>query len=136
LIVERTLLALATAAAVVAAVAVAIVSAFFALFALVEPHIGRAGAGAVVSGVAALLAALIAIIAAARMEGDKRRAHHAHAAAQPAHDPGLINVVMNVVKDRPLLSAGAAVAVGLYALKNPTLVSAVIRGFMETRPKS
>ncbi len=136
MIVERTLAALATAAAVVAAVSVAIVAAFFALFALVEPHIGRPGAGAVVAGSAALLAAIIAMIAARKMQGDKAR-HQAAAAAGP---PGgshtdVAHIILNVIKDRPLLSAGAAVAVGVYALRNPALISAVVRGFMDGRTK-
>jgi hypothetical protein len=137
LIVERTLAALATAAAVVAAVSVAIVAAFFALFALVEPHIGRPGAGAVVAGSAALLAAIIAMIAARKMQGDKAR-HQAAAAAGP---PGggshtdVAHIILNVIKDRPFLSAGAAVAVGVYALRNPALISAVVRGFMDGRTK-
>lgn len=135
MIVERTLAALATAAAVVAAVSVAVVAIFFALFALVEPHVGRAGAGAVVAGAAAVLAAIIAMIAARRMEGDRRRHEAAQAAAA---GPGgshadMAHIILNVIKDRPLLSAGAAVAVGVYALRNPALISAVVRGFMDGR---
>jgi hypothetical protein len=136
LIVERTLAALATAAAVVAAVSVAIVAAFFAVFALVEPTLGRAGAGAVVAGTAAFLAAIIAVIAARKMEGDKRRHQEAQAASLgPGGHADLANVILNVIKDRPLLSAGAAVAVGVYALRNPALISAVVRGFMDGRTK-
>ena len=128
MIVERTLLALATAAAVIAAVAVSIVAAFFALYAVVEPHTGAAGAAAVVAFVAALLAALIAFIAARKMEGDRSRQQ---AAASAAHDPGMAGVILNLVKDRPLLSAGAAVALGVYALRNPALISAVVRAFVD-----
>lgn len=122
MIVERTLAALATAAAVVAAVSVAIVAAFFAVFALVEPFVGKAGAGAVVAGAAALLAAIIAVVAARKMEGDKRRHQEAQAASLGAGGHAdLANVILNVIKDRPLLSAGAAVAVGVYALRNPEI---------------
>lgn len=138
MIVERTLAALATAAAVVAAVSVAIVAAFFALFALVEPFVGKAGAGAVVAGAAAVLAAVIAMIAARKMEGDKRR-HHQNQEAQAASlgaggsHADMAHILLNVIKHRPLLSAGAAVAVGVYALRNPALISAVVRGFMDGR---
>jgi hypothetical protein len=136
LIVERTLAALATAAAVVAAASVAIVAAFFALFALVEPFVGKAGAGAVVAGAAAVLAAVIALIAARKMEGDKRRHHEAQAASMAAGGHAdLAGLILGVIKDRPLLSAGAAVAVGVYALRNPALISAVVRGFMDGRAK-
>lgn len=135
MIVERTLAALATAAAIVAAVSVAIVAAFFALFALVEPTVGKAGAGAVVAGAAAVLATLIAIVAARKMEGDKRRSQDAQAAsmASGGGQADMAHLILNVIKDRPLLSAGAAVAVGVYALRNPALISAVVRGFMDSR---
>ena len=136
MIVERTLAALATAAAVVAAVSVAIVAAFFALFALVEPFVGKAGAGAVVAGAAAVLATVIALIAARKMEGDKRRNQEAQAASMAAGGHAdLAGLILGVIKDRPLLSAGAAVAVGVYALRNPALISAVVRGFMDGRSK-
>jgi len=134
LIVERTLAALATAAAIVAAVSVAIVAAFFALFALVEPTVGKAGAGAVVAGAAAVLATLIAFVAARKMEGDKRRSQDAQAASMASGGQAdMAHLILNVIKDRPLLSAGAAVAVGVYALRNPALISAVVRGFMDSR---
>lgn len=42
---------------------------------------------------------------------------------------------MTVVRDRPLLSAGAAVAAGIYALRNPQLVAAVVRAFMDKAPQ-
>ncbi|NBB15705.1 hypothetical protein GVN21_10100 [Caulobacter sp. SLTY] len=136
MIVERTLAALATAAAVVAAVFVSIVAVFFTVYALVEPHWGAAGAGAVVAGTAALLAAIIAMIAARRMEGDHRRkAEEAQASQQAGGQPDMVQVLLHVVKDRPLLSAGAAIAMGVYAIRNPALISAVVRGFMDTRSK-
>jgi uncharacterized membrane protein YidH (DUF202 family) len=135
LIVERTLLALATAAAVIAAVGVAVVSAFFALYALVVPHVGPPGAAAIVAAAAAVLAAVIAMIAASRMDGDKRRPHQAAEEIPSGHaDPGMVGVIMGLVKERPLMAAGAAVAVGVYALKNPALISAVVKAFIEQRP--
>lgn len=134
MIVERTLAALATAAAVIAAVVISIVAASFTLYALVEPPLGKAGASAVVAGIAALLAIVIAMIAARRLEGDRRRAK-AEAEAGGAN-ADLAGVILNVIKDRPLLSAGAAVAVGVYALRNPALISAVVRGFMDGRGKA
>ncbi len=129
MIIERTLLAIATAAAVIAAVIISMVAAFFTLFALVQPHLGDAGAAAVVAAVAAALAAIIAMVAARRLEGD-RRATKAQAEA-PFVDPGVVGMVFNVIRERPILSAGAALAVGVYALRNPALVTALVKGFMD-----
>jgi hypothetical protein len=137
LIVERTLAALATAAAVVAAVFVSVIAAFFTLYALVEPHWGSAGGGAVVATAAALLAIIIALVAARGMGDRKAKEDHQAKGAAPTggSHADMAQILLSVVKDRPLLSAGAAVAVGVYALRNPALISAVVRGFMDTRSK-
>ncbi len=122
---ERTLMALAAAAAIAAAAAVGVFSAFFALFALVEPRLGAAGAAAVVSASAAVLVAVAGFIAARKVEGDKRTM----ATATP--DAGLVDTILTLVRERPLLASGAAVAAGIYALRNPQLIAAVLRAFMD-----
>lgn len=122
---ERTLMALAAAAAIAAAAAVGVFSAFFALFALVEPRLGAAGAAAVVSASAAVLVAVAGFVAARKVEGDKRTT----ATATP--DAGLVDTILTLVRERPLLASGAAVAAGIYALRNPQLIAAVLRAFMD-----
>lgn len=124
---ERTLMALAAGAAVAAAAAVGVFSAFFALFAFIEPMVGTASAAAIISGASALVVAIAGLVAARRAEGDRK-------AAAAAPDASLIEVIMGVVRDRPLLAAGAAVAAGIYALRNPQLVAAVVRAFMDKPP--
>ncbi|MBI1405027.1 MAG: hypothetical protein GC145_02755 [Caulobacter sp.] len=136
MIIERTLAALATAAAIVAAVVISIVAAFFTLYALVKPSLGEAGASAVVAGAAALLAIVIAVITASKLDGDRKKAKAAEAAGTGAAGSDLAGLILGVVKDRPMLSAGAAIAVGVYALRNPALISAVVRGFMDGRGKT
>ena len=123
---ERTLMALAAAAAIAAAAAVGVFAAFFALYALVEPHLGPPGAAAVVSAAAAILVALAGMIAARKVEGDRR---DTTTATTP--DAGLVDTVLTLVRERPLLASGAAVAAGIYALRNPQLIAAVLRAFMD-----
>lgn len=125
---ERTLMAVAAGAAIAAAAAAGVFSAFFALFAFLEPMVGTAGAAAIIAGCSALVIAVAGFLAARRAEGDRRTA-----AASPP-DASLIEMIMTVVRDRPLLSAGAAVAAGIYALRNPQLVAAVVRAFMDKAP--
>jgi hypothetical protein len=125
---ERTLMAVAAAAAIAAAAAAGVFSAFFALFAFVQPWVGTAGAAAIISGCSALVVAVAGFLAARKADGDRRTA------AAPVADASLIETIMGVVRDRPLLSAGAAVAAGVYALRNPQLAAAVIRAFMDKPP--
>ena len=122
---ERTLMAVAAAAAIAAAAAVGVFSAFFALYALVVPHLGAPGAAAVVAASAAILVALAGLIAARKADGDKRNM----AAAAP--DATMVDTILSLVRERPLLASGAAVAAGLYALRNPQLIAAVLRAFVD-----
>lgn len=123
---ERTLMALAAAAAIAAAAAVGVFAAFFALYALVEPHLGAPGAAAIVSAAAAILVAVAGMIAARKVEGDRR-----DTATATTPDAGLVDTILTLVRERPLLASGAAVAAGIYALRNPQLIAAVLRAFMD-----
>ena len=133
-------MAIATAAAVIAAVIIAMVAAFFTLFALVQPSLGDAGASAVVAAVAASVAAVIALITARRLSGPRLDSRRPGAGASrsdpPPAGPDMVGVVFNVIRERPILAAGAAIAVGVYALRNPALVTAVVKGFMDSSKKS
>jgi hypothetical protein len=126
---EKTLMTLAAAAAIAAPAAVGVFSAAFALHAVLQPMIGAAGAAAVVAAVAALIVAIAGLLAARKAEG-----RHAHRPTQGApQDFDFTSRIVDIVKDRPLLSIGAALAAGVFALKNPTLTAAVAKAFMETR---
>lgn len=117
-------MAVAAAAAIAAAAAVSVVAAFFALYALVQPQLGPAGAAAVVAVAAAALAAIAALVFARMAEGPRRK-------AAPPPEPGLIENLIGIARAHPMLSVGAAVAAGLYGLKNPEMVAAVVRAFMD-----
>jgi predicted permease len=119
-------MAVAAAAAIAAAAAVSVVAAFFALYALVLPYTGPAGAAAVVAVAAALLAAIGAFIFARMAEGPRRK-------PQPAPEASLVEKLILIARAHPVLSVGAAVAAGVYGLKNPELVAAVMRAFMAGR---
>ena len=103
--------------------------AAFALFALLEPVTGLAGAAAIVAATAALVVALAGIVAAARAKDSRHRQNEY--AAQAAADPGLIAKLFELAKQRPFVAAGAAAAVGVFALRNPALVAAVIKAFFD-----
>lgn len=122
---ERTLMALAAAAAIAAAAAVGVVALAFALYAALLPVIGPAWAACAVAGAAALLVGFAALLAARKAEGDR---HHV---AQGAPDAGLVETILGVVRERPIMASGVAVAAGLYALRNPQLIAAVLRAFMD-----
>lgn len=126
MIFRRLLLALMAAAAFSAGAAVAVVALAFALYALIEPHLGRAGAAASVAlAVAGLMALGGAIMAWA---GRRRRAR----LAVPA---GLLEQAIAFVQQKPVIAASAAVGAGLMAIRNPKYLGEVLRSFFENNPR-
>lgn len=117
---------LAAAAAIAAAAGVAVVAAAFALFALLVPMTGAAGAAAIVAAMAAFVVALAGLVAAARAKESRRRQQDFAAA-----DPGLVAKLFELAKQRPFVATGAAVAAGVFALRNPALVAAVLKAFFD-----
>jgi hypothetical protein len=110
---------LATSAAIVA------VAVSFALYALVLPYVGAAGASAVVAGVYALILAIggLAVMPRGR---NKRRA----GTGTPA---GVAEDLMELVRDKPIASAGVALAAGIMAMRNPRVIGEIARAFFQNR---
>ena len=125
MILRRILLALAGITALAVSAGVIVVALAFALYALVEPWTGRAGAGAVVAGAAAVLIALIGLLLS-RMARPPRR--------KPGEPQNIVERVAEFVRDKPVTAVAAAVAAGLLAVRNPKYLGAMIRAFVEGRP--
>jgi uncharacterized membrane protein len=129
LIVGRTIAAVTAAVALATATMLCIAAAACALFWVLEPLVGRAGAAALLAGVLALIVAIAVLIAVSKT------GHHPHHAPQSGRtDFAFVDRIIDMAKDRPLLSVGAAIAAGLIALRNPALVATIVAAFMD-RPK-
>lgn len=124
---EKTLMTLAAAAAIAAAAAVAVVALAFAFYQVMLQWVGPAGASASVAAVAALFVGIAGLLAANKAHGG----HHGGHAGPVEHT--LVEKIIDIVRDRPMLSAGAALAAGIFALRNPAFLSALVKGFMDTQ---
>jgi len=117
-------------AAVAAAAAVVVVAASFALYALAEPYLGKAGAAAAVAGVFALIAAIVAWLATRKVVPKAKRGHK-------IDDATLTDRLMDMAKERPMVALGAAVAAAAAAsvviIRNPAVITAVISAFVAGR---
>ena len=130
-ILKRVLSGAAAAGAVAASAGVAVVAAAFALYALMKEWIGQPGAAAVVALVFALIAGGAAMVAANMAAGEKAaqaRAEAKRLAELPQQEPGLFERALSLAKERPFMAAGAAVAAGLIAMRNPAMVVTLITG--------
>lgn len=102
-------------------VAIILGAAALALFFALEPSIGRAaGAGVVALIFAVVLGLVIALILA--RTGRK---------APDKHDGGMIETLLGMARERPLLSVAAAIAATVIVFRNPALVATIAAAFID-----
>ncbi len=126
MILRRILFFLAATTAFAVSAGVVVIALAYALYALVKPSLGPAGASAVVAGAAALLIALIGVILAAVSRPPPRKARTSDS---------VVDRVVEFVRDRPVSAVAAAIAAGLMAVRNPKYLGAAIRAFVEGRER-
>lgn len=120
---DRILKLAAALAAVAAAAAVCVVAASFAVYALAEPWVGRAWAGAIVAGVFALVAVIVALAAT-----HKAKPKGKLAASPPPASP--VDKVIGMAKAHPIVAVGAAAVAVTVAVRNPAVVMALVSSFL------
>ena len=113
--------------AMAAAAGVVIVSAAFAFYAFLRGYIGPSGAAACVTLAAAIVLGILAFVMFGRAKGSTPKTRKAADGRG-----GLVDRVTDLLSDRPVVAASAAIAAGLLAWRNPTLVSTLLRA-MEPR---
>lgn len=126
MILARTLKAAAAAAIVASSAVVAVVAGAFALYQLLLLALNPAASAAIVAGLFAVIGLVGAVFTTRAFERE----------APPETggfgvDPALIGKLTELAGDHPLLSAGAAVAAGALAIKNPELAASIIKALLE-----
>jgi hypothetical protein len=102
---------------------VVIVAAAYAVFALAKTEFGPAGAAAVTALVFAIVLAIGGFLAAPK---PRKRTN-----APPGTSAALAEELMELVRDKPLASAGVALAAGIMAMRNPKVIGEVLRGLLQ-----
>jgi hypothetical protein len=120
---QRLLMAAVAIAALATAAAVAVVAASYALFALLQPMFGNAGASGIVTGTFAFLVLVGGLLAIPR----KRRRVRSEGPTGVAED------LMELVRDKPIAAGGVALAAGIMAMRNPRVIAEVVRAFFANR---
>ena len=121
--IRQILLIFAAAGAALAAAAVLVVSLCWALYALMrdQADLSAAAAGAAVAGAIALIFVIVAVVFAVR------------AGAKPK-EPPIVERLKTFVRERPVTAGAAALAAGVFAVKNPKALLPILFAFLE--PKS
>lgn len=122
--IKRILFGVATLSAMVAAILAAVAAAAFALYAGLATALPPAAAAAVTALAFAILAGLVALFFEYRTGGTRRTREE---------PPSLIERLTGVARERPLLTAGGAIAAGLIALKNPQVVASIVSAVLAAR---
>ena len=120
--IKKILLIFAAAGATLAAGGVLIVSLAYALYALMRDAVGlsAAGSAAVVALAVALIFGTVAAVLAAK------------AGARPK-EPPIVDRLKTFVRERPVTAAGAALAAGVFAVRNPKAIMPLVLAFLEPR---
>ncbi len=120
---RKILLLFAAAGAALAAAGVVVVSLAFALYALMRDAAGfsAAASAAVVAGAVALIFLIVFGVLAIK------------AAAKPK-EPPVVERLKTLVRERPIMAAGAALAAGVFAVRNPKMILPLVLAFLEPKP--
>lgn len=121
--IRKALLIAAAASAFGAAAAVLVVSGAYALFALARDQFGLGSAGA--AGLVALVAAVVLGLAglALLLKGQRK----------PPSESSVLDKATALLREHPVIGAGAALVAGIAALKNPKLATTVLSAFLASR---
>ncbi|HYD45830.1 MAG TPA: hypothetical protein VEA79_11265 [Phenylobacterium sp.] len=118
MIFKTALRSLSAAALLATAAAIALVAGAIALGALLCQYVGLPGAAAIVALIAAVIAAIAGLLL-------KPKAAVRKLADQPNQDD-LLGRAMDLARKRPVLAATATLALGVFAVRNPKLVGALV----------
>lgn len=110
-------------AALATGVVVTLIAAAIALYFALEPGVGRAGAAGIVAALFALIIGLIVLVVFKRDPKD----------AEPEPDAGMLDTLLGMAKERPLLSVAAALAATVIVFRNPALVATIAAAFLDGR---
>ena len=117
------------AAALAACAATAVVAAAFTVYALLKELVGAPGASAIVVGVVCVIAGIVAFIGYRQVIPPTRKPSRYDPPPPPPQSTA--DRIFQTVRDRPIIAAGAAIAAGLVALRNPVLIAAVVKALTE-----
>lgn len=126
-IIRKIIISLIAGAMLAVSAGVLVVSAAFAVFGLLKAWVGPPGAAALTALAAAILMAVVAF-------SFEAWAQSAKSGKAPESEKDLVQRLIAMVQERPILSAGALAGVVALAIRNPALVAIVVKAFLD--PKS
>lgn len=126
-ILRKVIIALIGAAMLAASAGVMVVAAGMAVFSLLRPYLGGPGAAAGVVLAAALLMGVVGLAMECWILKPGRK---------PEEDQDLLQRLIGMAKERPLIAGGALIGAIFLAIRNPALTAVVVKAFLDPQPRS
>jgi hypothetical protein len=126
-ILRRIAFGLVAAVVLAFAAGVLVVAAAFALFALLRGPLGPSGAAGAVALAAAVLIGLVGLAFAGLAKAPKR--------VGADDDQDLLQKLIALARERPIISAGALIGFVTMAIRNPALIVIVMKAFLDPKPR-
>jgi hypothetical protein len=121
---RRLLFLLAGAVALAVSAGIVVFALMFALYALVQPYVGRAGAAAIVALTAAILIGIIGFALTRQGRAPPRK---------PGEGDTIVDRLFDFVRAKPVTTIAGAIAAGILAVRNPGYLGSLARAFVEGR---
>jgi hypothetical protein len=129
-LIRKLIISLIAGAILAVSAGVLVVSAAFALFAVLRGWVGGPGAAALTALAAAVLMGVVAVSFEAWAQSAKKGRPGASAS-----DEDLLQKLIRMAQDKPIMAAGALAGVVALAIRNPALVAIVVKTFLDPKPR-
>ena len=113
-----------------ASAAVMVVAGATALYGVLKPYLGGPGAAAAIVLAAGLLMMAVGMLLERRLlhPGQGRK-------AGPETEQDLLQKLMGMAQDKPLIAVGALIGAIFLAIRNPALTAVVVKAFLDPKPR-
>jgi hypothetical protein len=127
-ILRKFIFALIGATMMAASAGVMVVALGMALYAVLRPYLGSAGAAAGVVVAAAVLMAVVGVVLERSIRSPLRK-------PKPGEEEDLLQKLIGMAQEKPLIAAGALIGAIFLAIRNPALTAVVVKAFLDPKPR-
>ena len=127
-ILRKIIVAVIAVAMLAASAAVMVVAAAMAVYGELKPYFGGPGAAAMIVLVAGLVMLVVGLI----LERWILKPGHK---AKPEDEQDLLQRLIGMAQDRPMIAVGALIGAIFLAIRNPALTAVVVKAFLDPKPR-
>lgn len=127
-VLRKIIIAVIGAAMLAAAAGVLVVAVAMALYGVLFPYLGGPGAAAAIALAAGLLMLVLGLV----LERSILRPHK----PKPEDEADLMQRLIGLAQDKPLIAVGALIGAIFLAIRNPALTAVVVKAFLDPKPRA